>query len=127
MTFVMEPPRSLKISAVLVALEATALAVWGITETIRALVGHPHDRGTAVLLGVVVLIYAIGVFFAARGLWRVKRWAQTPTYMVQFLSIVIGIGQIHTLPFLMVPLIIVAVAALIAVSVPQSRDALGGI
>ena len=69
MRFVMEPPRTLKISAVLVALEATALLVWGITETIRALVGHPHDRGTAVLLGVVVLIYAIGVYFAARGLW----------------------------------------------------------
>ena len=109
------------------AVEAAALAVWGLTELIRSLVGHPHDRGTAVLLGVVVLIYAVGVYFAARGLWRVKRWAQTPTYLVQFFSIVLGIGQIHTLPFLMVPLMIVAVAALIAVSTPESRDALGGI
>jgi hypothetical protein len=123
----METPRMLKVSAVLVALEAAALTVWGITETIRALVGHPHDRGTAVLLGVVVLIYAVGVFYAARGLWLVKRWAQTPTYLVQFFSIVLGIGQIHTLPYLMVPLIIVAVVALVTVSVPESRDALGGI
>jgi hypothetical protein len=123
----MEPPRMLKVAAVLVTVEATALAIWGITETIRALVGHPHDRGTAVLLGVVVMIYAVGVFYAARGLWLVRRWAQTPTYLVQFFSIVLGIGQIHTLPFLMVPLMIVAVAALVVVSLPESRDALGGI
>jgi predicted Kef-type K+ transport protein len=123
----MEPPRSLRVAAWLVAVQAAALAVWGFVEVIRSLAGHPHDRGTAVLLGVVVLIYAVGVAFAARGLWRVKRWAQTPTYLVQFFSIVLGIGQIHTLPYLMIPLIIVAVAALVAASTPASRAALGGI
>jgi hypothetical protein len=46
---------------------------------------------------------------------------------VQFFSIVIGIGQIHTLPYLMVPLILVGVATLVAVSLPPSREALGGV
>jgi hypothetical protein len=123
----MQPPRSLRVSAVLVAVQAAALAVWGLVELIRSLVGHPHDRGTAVLLGVVVLIYAVGVFAAARGLWLARRWAQTPTYLVQFFSIVLGIGQLKTLPYLMVPLIIVALAALVAVSRPEARQALGGI
>src|SRR5580704_17110652 len=103
----MEAPTSLRVTAWLVVLQASALAVWGVVEVVRSLVGHPHDKGTAVLLGVVVLIYAVGVFAAARGLWLVRRWAQTPTYMVQFFSIVIGIGQLQTLPYLMVPLIIV--------------------
>jgi hypothetical protein len=75
----------------------------------------------------VVLILSAGVAFAAYGLWRAKRWAQAPTYLVQFFSIVIGMGQLSTLPALMVPLILVGVATLVGVSLPASREALGGI
>jgi Kef-type K+ transport system membrane component KefB len=123
----MKPPRSLRIAAGLVAVQSLALAVWGAAELIRALFGHPSDRGTAVLLGVVVLIYAAGVMVAARGLWLVRRWAQTPTYMVAFFAIVVGIGQIHTLPGFTIPLIAVGVATVITASWPSSRAALGGI
>jgi len=123
----MKRPTSLSVAAVLVAAQAAALGSYGVVELLRALFGHPHDRGTAVLLGVLLVCYAIGIVVAARGIWNLKRWAQTPTYLVQFFSIVIGIGQIHTLPFLMVPLIIVGVATLVAVSLPASRQALGGI
>lgn len=120
-------PRSLQAAAGLVAVQALALGVWGAVELIRALVGHPHDRGTAVLLGVVVLIYAAGVMLAARGLWRARRWSQTPTYLVAFFAVVIGIGQLHTLPVFMVPLLMVGVATIVTVSLPASRAALGGI
>jgi hypothetical protein len=123
----MERPRSLDLAAGLVALQALALAAWGIGEIIRALTGHPNDRGTAVLLGVVVLVYSFGVLLAARGLWLVKRWAQTPAYLVSFFAIVLGIGQLHTLPLLMVPLIVIGAATFVAVSWPASREALGGI
>jgi Kef-type K+ transport system membrane component KefB len=123
----MDRPRSLQIAAVLVAVQALALGIWGAVELIRSLVGHPSDRGTAILLGVVVLIYAAGVLVAARGLWRVRRWAQTPTYMVSFFAVVVGIGQLHTLTLLTIPLIIVGVATFIAASLPASRAALGGI
>jgi hypothetical protein len=123
----MQRPTSLSVTAVLVAVQAAALGVYGIVELLRALLGHPHDRTTALLLGVLLICYAVGILFAARGVWLMRRWAQTPTYLVQFFSIVIGIGQIHTLPLLMVPLIAVSIATLIAVSLPQSRQALGGI
>jgi hypothetical protein len=123
----MQRPTTLSAAATLVAVQAVALAIYGLVELLRALVGHPHDRGTAVLLGVLLIVYAVAIGFAARGLWRMRRWAQAPTYLVQFFSIVIGIGQIHTLPYLMVPLIIVGVATLVTVSMPASRDALGGI
>jgi hypothetical protein len=117
----------LEIAALLVLVQAAVLAVWGVTELVRALTGHPNDRGTAVLLGVLVLVYATGVAFAARGLWRAKRWAQTPTYLVSFFAIVIGFGQLDTLPLITIPLIIIGLATFIAVSLPASRDALGGI
>ena len=123
----MERPRALEVTAALVALQAAALAIWGAGELIRSVFGHPNDRGTAVLLGVVVLIYGAGVMTAARGLWLVRRWAQTPTYLVSFFAVVIGIGQIQTLTGLMVPLIAVGVATIVAASMPSSRAALGGI
>ena len=123
----MQRPASLSVAAGLVALEAVGLAVYGIVELVRAVVGQPQSRGTAILLGVVVLIYAAGVASAAVGLWRVRRWAQTPTYLVQFFSLVIGIGQLHTLPALMVPVLVAAVLTLVAVSWPDSRASLGGI
>jgi Kef-type K+ transport system membrane component KefB len=123
----MERPRSLEIAALLVAVQSLALGIWGMAELIRSLFGHPSDRGTAILLGVVVLIYAAGVMVAARGLWRVRRWAQTPSYMVSFFAVVVGIGQLHTLTLLTIPLIVVGVGTFIAASWPASRAALGGI
>jgi hypothetical protein len=123
----MEHPRSLQVAAGLVALQALALAGWGGFELIRALVGTPSDRGTAILLGVVVLIYSAGVMVAARGLWGARRWAQTPTYLVSFFAVVVGLGQLHTLPGLTIPLIVVGVATFVAASWPSSRAALGGI
>jgi hypothetical protein len=123
----MDRPRSLTATAALVAAQALAFAVWGAVVLVRSIVGHPHDRMTAELLGVTVLICAAGVFAAAWGLWRVRRWAQSPTYIVQFFSVIIGMGQIATLPLLMAPLIVVGVATLVTVSLPESRQALGGI
>ena len=120
-------PRSLEVAALLVLAQALVLAVWGVVEVVRALTGHPHDRGTAVLLGLVVLVYAAAVALAARGLWHAKRWAQTPTYLVSFFAVVIGLGQLDTLTLITVPLIIVALATFVAVSLPASRSALGGI
>lgn len=123
----MERPQSLSAAAALVAVQALAFAVFGAVELIRALVGHPHDKQTAVLLGVVVLVLSGGVAAAAVGLWRMRRWAQSPTYLVQFFSIIIGMGQITTLPAEMVPLLVVGFSTLVAVSLPPSREALGGI
>lgn len=123
----MDAPRSLRVAAGLVALQGLALGVWGVVVLVRAVVGHPNDRGTAILLGAVVLVYAIGVIIAAWGLWRVRRWAQTPTYLVSFFAVVIGLGQLHTVPVLPVALVVVGAATFIAASMPASRAALGGI
>ncbi|HVU60912.1 MAG TPA: hypothetical protein VG899_09965 [Mycobacteriales bacterium] len=123
----MERPRSLTAAAVLVSLQGLAFLGYGIVELLRAIFGHPHDKGTAVLLGVTVIVLAAGIFVAAAGLLRMRRWAQAPTYIVQFFSIIIGMGQIATLPAMMVPLVIVGLATLVTVSLQPSRDALGGI
>ncbi|MBV9486640.1 MAG: hypothetical protein JO246_11335 [Frankiaceae bacterium] len=123
----MNRPQSLKIAAGLVLLQALALVGWGATELIRALTGDPNDRGTAVLLGVVVMIYATGVALAARGVWNARRWSQTPSYLVSFFAVVVGFGQVNHLPAVMIPMIVIGIAAFVALSWPDTRDALGGI
>jgi hypothetical protein len=123
----MERPRSLVVATALVAVQALALGAWGLGELIRSVVGHPSDRMTAILLGAVVLVYALGIMLAARGLWRVRRWSQSLAFMVSFFAVVIGVGQIHTLPALMIPLIAIGVGTFVALSTPASRQALGGI
>jgi hypothetical protein len=123
----MDRPAPLAAAAGLVALEAAGLTAYGLVELVRALTGTPDSRGTAIFLGVTILIYAAGVGATAVGLWRVRRWAQTPTYLVQFFSLVIALGQLHTLPGLMVPLLVVAVLAGVAVSLPASRQRLSGV
>ncbi|HEX3899212.1 MAG TPA: hypothetical protein VHW74_08570 [Mycobacteriales bacterium] len=123
----MERPRSLSAAAALVAAQGLAFTVYGVVELGRALFGHPHDKTTAVLLGITVIVLAAGIFVAAFGLLRMRRWAQSPTYLVQFFSIIIGMGQLGTLPAMMIPLVVVGLATLVAVSMPSSREALGGI
>ncbi|HVT21747.1 MAG TPA: hypothetical protein VHE57_10200 [Mycobacteriales bacterium] len=123
----MQRPRSLTVTAALVAAQAAALGTYGAVLLVRAFVGHPSHRDDAVWLGIVFLACAAGVVTAAVGLWRMRRWAQAPTYLVQFFSIVIGMGQVAHLPALMVPLIALGLGTLVAVSLQPSRDALGGI
>jgi hypothetical protein len=67
------------------------------------------------------------VALAARGVWRMRRWSQTPSYLVSFFAVVIGVGQFHTLPLLAVPLIVIGIGSFAALSLPDSRAALGGI
>jgi hypothetical protein len=115
------------VAAALVAIQGLAFTVYGVVELLRALFGHPHDKSTAVLLGITVIVLAAGIFVAAYGLMQMRRWAQSPTYIVQFFSIIIGMGQLGTLPAMMVPLVIIGLATLVAVSLQPSREALGGI
>ena len=123
----MERPQTLTVTALLVALQAAALATYGAVLLVRAFVGHPSHRDDAVLLGLVFLVCAAGVTVALYGLWRMKRWAQAPTYLVQFFSVIIAMGQLTKLPAMMIPLLVVGIGTHVMVSLPPSRQALGGI
>jgi hypothetical protein len=46
---------------------------------------------------------------------------------VSFFAIVIGIGQLHTVAALAVPLILVGAGSFVALSMPATRDAIGGV
>ena len=78
---------------------------------IAALAGHPSDRATAVLLGVLLSAYGAGIALVARGINRDGRWARTPAFLIQFFALVVAWDQRDSLPAVTAVVGIVAIAA----------------
>ena len=115
----------MRTAAALVGLEGAAGVATGIGFAVAALVGHPDDRGTAVLLGVLLALYGAGILLVARGVARGSRWARTPTYLVQFFGLVVAWYQRHTLPAVSVALAVVSVATIVALSLAIRQEEAG--
>jgi hypothetical protein len=110
-------PRPRLAAAGLVGLEGLAAAVAAAGFVIAAQAGDPSDRGDAVVLGCLLLIFGAGVLAIARGVLRASEWARTPAYLVQFFGLVVAWYQRESLPALAAVLGVVclgAVAALVA-------------
>jgi hypothetical protein len=105
-------PRSVAVA--LVAVEGVACVAAGIGFVVAALVGHPSDRGVAVFLGALLALYGAGVLLVARGLRRLRAWARTPAFLVQFFALVVAWYQRSTLPAVAAVVAVVAVAAAVA-------------
>ena len=109
-----------RIAALIVAVEGTAAVVAGIGFAVAALVGHPHDRATAVLLGVLLTLYGAAIVLVARGIDRDRHWARTPAYLTQFFALVVAWYNRGTLPAVSAALAVVAVAAVVSLARAQS-------
>ena len=104
------------IDAAVLALEGAAAAAAGLGFTVAALAGDPHDRGTAVVLGVLLTLFGAALLFLARGIARDRQWARTPSYLVQFFGLIVAWYQRSTLPAVSVLLAVVCVGAVVALS-----------
>ena len=110
-----------RVAALIVAVEGTGAVVAGVAFAIAALVGHPHDRATAVLLGVLLTAYGAAIVLVARGIDRERHWARTPAFLTQFFALVVVWYNRDTLPVVMAILGVVAVVAIVAL-VLAARD-----
>lgn len=115
---------TLRVAAGLVAAEGAAGALAGIGFAVAALAAHPADRATTLTLAGVLLVLGAGVLLVARGLLRRRPAASTPAYLTQFFTLVVAWYQRHTLLAVTVVLAVVAVATVVALAAPSSRDAL---
>jgi multisubunit Na+/H+ antiporter MnhF subunit len=106
-----------RVAAAVVGLEGVACIVAGIGFVVAAIVGHPHDRATAIVLGV----YGVGVVLVGRGLDRGRSWARTPAFLVQFFALVVAWYQRDTLPAITAVLAVVALAAIVALARAQTE------
>ena len=112
--------RTARIAAAIVALEGGAAVVAGVGFAIAAIVGHPSDRGTTILLGVLLVIYGVAIVAVARGIDRGRRWARTPAYLTQFFALVVTWYNYGSLPVVMAVVGGFAVAAIVFLSLAQS-------
>jgi multisubunit Na+/H+ antiporter MnhF subunit len=108
--------RRSRIAALVVALEGVGAVVAGIGFVIAALAGHPSDRATAVLLGILLSLYGAGIVAVARGIDRDRRWARTPAFLTQFFALIVAWYQRGTLPAVTAVVGLVAVAGVVSLA-----------
>ncbi|HET7310423.1 MAG TPA: hypothetical protein VFJ17_03770 [Mycobacteriales bacterium] len=99
-----------------VAAEGAAGVVAGIVFVVASLVGRPHDEMTAVILGVLLVVFGAGLLALARALARGRHWPRTPSYLAQFFGLVVAWYQRSTLPAVSVVLLVVCVGAVVALT-----------
>src|SRR4051794_41573123 len=86
-------PPSLTLAVALVALEAVAAVVAGVGFAVAALVAHPSDRPTALMLAALLVALGAGVGATALGLWRARPRARVPAYLTQFFALIVAVNQ----------------------------------
>ena len=103
-------------AALVVGAEGVAAFAAGVVFVVAALVGSPHDKETAVVLGVLLALFGVGLVAMARSLRRNSYWPRTPSYLAQFFGLIVAWYQRSTLPVVSIVLLVVCVGALVALS-----------
>src|SRR3954464_8792791 len=114
--------RALVAATAIVGAEGVAGVVAGAGFAIAALVGSPQDEATAVVLGVLLVIFGAGLSMLARALWRGSDWPRTPSYLAQFFGLIVAWYQRATLPAVSVALAVVCIAAVVALTQSSARS-----
>jgi hypothetical protein len=121
-----EPPSGVRAAAGLVLLEAAALAVTAVVLLVLAFV-HTTTRlwAAAAIVGFALLGAAV-LALCARGLLRLRPSARSPVILVQLLALPIGysLGIQAGRAVIGVPILLLAIAVLVLLMVPSSRQAL---
>jgi hypothetical protein len=117
-------PAPLRVAAAVILVQGAGLVAAGAVVLVEALVGHPHDRGTASFLGALVIFYGAVVLAAARGLVRRRAWAGTPSLMLEFFAVVVGVYNLHNLLAVSVVLLASAAVAFAGLLHPASQAVL---
>ncbi len=116
-------PVTVRVSAVLTALEALAFLVYGLALLPALFGGQPEAGSTALFF---FLVYAGFLAACAWQLWRLRSWARAPVVLAQLIQLLLGFGFWGGGATLVgVALVGVAVGVLVSVLHPRSLAALG--
>jgi predicted Kef-type K+ transport protein len=74
-------PATVTGAAAATALPGVALTAYGVYQVVAGLTGDPMSRSMAETLGVLYLVFGLGICWVARGLLRCEAWARTPALM----------------------------------------------
>lgn len=74
-------PATVTGAAAATALPGVALSAYGVYQVVAGFTGDPMSRSMAETLGVLYLVFGLGICWVARGLLRCQAWARTPALM----------------------------------------------
>jgi len=119
-------PAGIRAAAVLVLAEAAALAVTAVVLLVLAFVHTTTRLWAAVAIVGFALLGAAVLALCARGLLRLRPAARSPVILVQLLAVPVGysLGIQAGRPLVGVPILAVAIAVLVLLLLPSSRQAL---
>jgi hypothetical protein len=105
-----------RVAAWVVGLQALTLLVFTGFYLVELFRGATDNSTRAVMSMVLFLLFAVGLGFLSRGLWRGAHWARTPTLVWLFLLVPVGLGMFQSGLDLVGALVLVsAVAGIVAV------------
>ena len=118
-----EAPRSVRAAAVVVWVEAAALAAIAAWLLVLTVTSTPADVGRALAEVVFVGLGAAALAFCGRGLWRVASWARGPVVALQILFGLVGFTSAFTYeaPLIGVPVLVLVAVELYLLATPEAR------
>ncbi len=121
-------PLTLVIAAVVVSLEGLLALGLGVFVAVETVVGRPGSLTSAIAEAAFGVLIGAGLLWVAwGGLFRMERWGRAPGVVAQiFLLPVIYTLFQSDLPQLGVPLLVAALAGLVALLAPPTTHALFG-
>ena len=118
-----EAPRSLRWAAVVVGVEAAALAVGAVAWLWLTLTSTPESLARALAEVVILALAAAGLGAAALGLSRVAGWARGPVIAAQIFFGLSGFVAAFEAerPLIGVPILLVVATVLYLLATPEAR------
>ncbi|RBP68071.1 hypothetical protein DFO66_101298 [Brevibacterium sanguinis] len=110
-------PRAMLLVVVVLGLQAAGLVAAAATFVVTAFTAGGL-AGSLLGLAVMFLIFAAGIAAAARGSWRLHRWARPAAIAFELLVILFGINVLGGAPWLGIAAIASAVAVIIGYFLP---------
>jgi hypothetical protein len=116
------------VAAIVVGVEAVALAVAAIAYVALGLAGDDAGRAFTFALAAMAALAAAVLFLLARGLWLARRWAVSPAITWQVLQGFAGavVPSHLEVTLVAVPLAIIGLVALVVVLRGSGRQNLNG-
>ncbi|WP_283134041.1 hypothetical protein [Rhizohabitans arisaemae] len=118
-------PMTLTAAAVVLALEGLTSVVLGGYVAVQTVIGKPEDVTSSIALAVFGLGAGAALLWVAKGLLDALRWSRSPAIVTQIFALPVSISLIQAGAYLWgVPLVLVAVAGLVAMFSPPTTNAL---
>lgn len=105
------PFDALRRAALLLGVEAVALAVLGLRASYQTAVGEEVYRGAALGLAALTLLAGVLVLGLASAVARGRSWARTPALVVQLVALPVGTDQVLSRQLATGPLLLLLAGA----------------